>query len=143
MEVTKSPMTCCAPSSDRICCMTTEIASTLTTAGLGQSTAVSIGGDAVIGATDDYHGLDVRRASQRHVGIRLQRDDVATPPRSVLCDHDLGVGVEDPIRERVRAEATEDDRMHRADPGARQHRHGELGDHAHVDGDPVTLRHPQ
>lgn len=31
--------------------MTTEIASTLTAAGLGQSTAVSIGGDAIIGST--------------------------------------------------------------------------------------------
>lgn len=31
--------------------MTTEIAATLTTAGLGQSTAVSIGGDAIIGST--------------------------------------------------------------------------------------------
>ena len=31
--------------------MTTEIASTLTAAGLGQSTAVSIGGDAIIGTT--------------------------------------------------------------------------------------------
>jgi succinyl-CoA synthetase alpha subunit len=31
--------------------MTTEIASTLTAAGIGQSTAVSIGGDAIIGST--------------------------------------------------------------------------------------------
>ena len=31
--------------------MTTEIASTLTAAGLGQSTCVSIGGDAIIGST--------------------------------------------------------------------------------------------
>jgi succinyl-CoA synthetase alpha subunit len=31
--------------------MTTEIASTLTTAGLGQSTAISIGGDAIVGST--------------------------------------------------------------------------------------------
>jgi succinyl-CoA synthetase alpha subunit len=31
--------------------MTTEIANTLTAAGLGQSTAVSIGGDAIIGTT--------------------------------------------------------------------------------------------
>ena len=31
--------------------MTTEIASTLTAAGLGQSTAVSIGGDAIVGST--------------------------------------------------------------------------------------------
>jgi succinyl-CoA synthetase alpha subunit len=31
--------------------MTTEIANTLTAAGLGQSTAVSIGGDAIIGST--------------------------------------------------------------------------------------------
>jgi len=31
--------------------MTTEISSTLTAAGLGQSTAVSIGGDAIIGST--------------------------------------------------------------------------------------------
>jgi succinyl-CoA synthetase alpha subunit len=31
--------------------MTTEIASTLTAAGIGQSTAISIGGDAIIGST--------------------------------------------------------------------------------------------
>src|SRR5947207_8915262 len=31
--------------------MTTEISSTLTGAGLGQSTAISIGGDAIIGST--------------------------------------------------------------------------------------------
>ena len=31
--------------------MTTEIASTLTAAGMGQSTCVSIGGDAIIGTT--------------------------------------------------------------------------------------------
>jgi succinyl-CoA synthetase alpha subunit len=31
--------------------MTTEISSTLTAAGLGQSTAISIGGDAIIGST--------------------------------------------------------------------------------------------
>jgi succinyl-CoA synthetase alpha subunit len=31
--------------------MTTEIANTLTAAGLGQSTAVSIGGDAIVGST--------------------------------------------------------------------------------------------
>ena len=31
--------------------MTTEMSSTLTAAGLGQSTAVSIGGDAIIGST--------------------------------------------------------------------------------------------
>jgi succinyl-CoA synthetase alpha subunit len=31
--------------------MTTEIASTLTAAGIGQSTAVSIGGDAIVGST--------------------------------------------------------------------------------------------
>jgi len=39
--------------------MTTEIASTLTAAGLGQSTCVSIGGDAIIGGVD-------RLVSERH-----------------------------------------------------------------------------
>ena len=35
-------------------------------------------------------------------------------------------------------EAAEDDRVRRADPGAGEHRDRQLGDHRHVDGDPVA-----
>ena len=60
--------------------MTTEMSSTLTAAGLGQSTAVSIGGDAIIGSTyaelmplfeaddADRGDRDLHRAGRPHGG---------------------------------------------------------------------------
>ena len=44
-----------------------------------------------------------------------------------------------PAGERVGGEAAEDHRVRRADPGAGQHRDDGLGDHRHVDRDPVAL----
>ena len=49
--------------------------------------------------------------------------------------------VVDPHRQFMRGEPAEDDRMHRADPGAGQHRLQRLGDHRHVEDDAVALGH--
>ena len=53
--------------------------------------------------------------------------------------HDLRPGVVDAARQLVRREAAEHDRVHRAEPGARQHRDHGLGHHRHVDDHAVAL----
>ena len=58
------------------------------------------------------------------------------PPSAVT--HHLGLGVDDPVGQRVRREAPEHHRVHRPDAGAGQHGHRQLGDHRHVDGHPVA-----
>ena len=45
--------------------------------------------------------------------------------------------------ERLGGEAAEDDGVRRADAGAGQHGDGQLGHHAHVDGDAVALFHAE
>ena len=52
-------------------------------------------------------------------------------------------GVIDAHGEFVRGEPAEHNRVHRAQPGARQHRDHGLGDHRHVHHHPVALRHAQ
>jgi hypothetical protein len=89
------------------------------------------------------HVLDRRALQERVVGVRLERDDLTPAPRAVGGDQDLGLRVVDPVTQRLRAEPTEHDRMRGPDPGAREHRDRELGDHAKVDVDPVTLADPQ
>ena len=64
-----------------------------------------------------------------------------TPPRLDAAgrgDDDLRLRVLDPARELVGREAAEDDRVNRADPGAREHRDHRLGHHRHVDDDAVA-----
>ena len=51
--------------------------------------------------------------------------------------------VVDPQRELVRGEPAEDDRVDRAQPRAREHRHHGLGDHRHVDDDAVAVVHAE
>ena len=89
------------------------------------------------------HVLDRRALPNRLVRVRLQRDDLSTPPGAVGGDQDLGLRVVDPVPKGLGAEAAEHDRMRGADPRAREHRDRELGDHAEVDVDPVALADPQ
>ena len=81
-------------------------------------------------------GLRDRRVEQRLVG-----DD---PPRldAARCrDDHLRLRVVDPRRELVRREPAEDDRVHGPDPRAGEHGNDRLGDHRHVDDDPVAMPH--
>ena len=99
--------------------------------------------DRLIDALDDDHVLDRRRVGQRRIDVRLQHRRRAAPEPTVGRDHDLALGVVDAVDQRVRAEATEHDGVRRTDAGARQHRHRQLGDHRHVDGDAVALLHAE
>ena len=51
---------------------------------------------------------------------------------------DLRPAVVDAARQRLGREPAEDDRVGRPDPGAGEHRDRQLGDHRHVDRDPVA-----
>jgi hypothetical protein len=76
-----------------------------------------------------------RRVRHRFVGGLLERDGLAAAPGLVLGDEHLAAHVDHAARERVGREAAEDDGVRRSEARAREHRDGELGDHAHVDRD--------
>ena len=78
---------------------------------------------------------DPRRVGHRRVRGLLQRDGRAAAPRFVLGDEHLAAHVVRAVGERVGREAAEDDRVRRAEPGAGEHRDGQLRDHPHVDRD--------
>ncbi len=69
---------------------------------------------------------------------RLERRGGAAAVAAVGGDDDLGLAVLEPRGEGVGGEAAEDDRVRCADARAGQHRHDGLGDHRHVDRDPVA-----
>jgi hypothetical protein len=85
------------------------------------------------------HVLDRRALLERLVGVALERDDLAATVPAVGGDHDLRLRIVHPVAQRLGAEAAEDHRMHRADPGAGEHRDGGLGDEREIDADAVTL----
>ena len=57
-------------------------------------------------------------------------------------DHGLRLAIVDAHSEFTRRETSEHDGMHHTQPGTGEHRDGGLGDHRHVDDDPVALRYP-
>ena len=75
----------------------------------------------------------------RLVDRGLQRRGCAAAVAAVGGDHDLGLAVLEPGGQGVGGEAAEDHRVRGADARAGQHRHDRLGDHRHVDRDPVAL----
>jgi hypothetical protein len=93
----------------------------------------------VAGDPGDEHRVHVRAALERLVGVDLEGYRAAATTALVGGDHHLAVGVEDAVLQCVGGEATEHDRVDRADACAGEHRHGDLGDHRHVDRDPVAL----
>ena len=78
-------------------------------------------------------------ASSAASTLTFSPDGAPPPPTPVGGDHDLGLGVVDAVDERVGREPAEDHRVGGAEAGAGEHGHGQLGDHRHVDGDPVAL----
>ena len=86
---------------------------------------------------------DRRADRQRLVRIGLQRHLAAAAAAFIGGDQDRAFAVLDARGQAVRREAAEDDGMHRADPGAGQHRHRGLDDHRQVDADPVALLHAE
>ena len=99
--------------------------------------------DVVTRPPDDEDLLDRRRLGQRLVDHLLEGHGAAGPHRAVAGDQELGLGVVDAVPEGVGREAAEDHGVGGAEPGTGQHGHRQLGDHAHVDGHPVALGHPE
>jgi len=95
--------------------------------------------DVVLRAPQHEAALDRRRLVHRDVGALLQRHHVAATPRTVGRDEELRLGVVDAVAQRVGREPAEHHRVRGADARARQHRDGQLRDHAQVDVDPVAL----
>jgi len=73
------------------------------------------------------------------VDVVLEGDDLASPVAPVGGDDDLAAGIGDALDDGLGGESAEDHRVDRADPGAREHRDGQLGDHGHVDCDDVAF----
>lgn len=96
-------------------------------------------GDVLAGAAHDEDVFDVAGLLDGFVDGGFEGGGLAAAVAAVAGDDDLGVGVLDAGGERVGGEAAEDDGVGGADAGAGQHGDGGLGDHRHVDGDPVAL----
>ena len=82
----------------------------------------------------------VGQSSSASSACGLQRDGLAAAIAAVRRDEHLGATVVDAAAQGLGREATEDDRVGRPDPRARQHRDRQLRDHRHVDRDPVAGR---
>ena len=95
--------------------------------------------DLAAGAPHDEAGLDRGAARQRLIGIGLQRDLAPAAQPLVRGDEAVGIAILDAAHQALRREAAEDDAVDRPDARAGQHGEGGLGDHRHVDGDPVAL----
>ena len=99
--------------------------------------------DLVAAALHHDDVLDRRRLRHRLVGGRLEREHLAPPITAVGGHEHLGLGVVDPVGERLRRETSEHHAVGGADAGAGEHRHCRLGDHREVDVDPVALADAQ
>ena len=94
-------------------------------------------------APHDDDVLDGRCALERFVRHLLQRHRLSAAEAAVGRDQHFRGGVVDAIAQGHGAEPAEDDAVDRADARAREHRHGELGDHRQVDRDAVAAPHAQ
>ncbi len=95
------------------------------------------------GALVDDHVLHARAGLQRFFDRGKQFHFGAAAVGSVLRDDAGRLRVVNAVDQRVGRESAEDDGVRRADAGAGQHGDGQLGRHAHVDGDAVTFLHPK
>ena len=99
--------------------------------------------DVLPGAPDDEDGRDVGAALERLVEGLLEPAGLAAPVAAVGGDDDLGLRVGDPVDQRLRGEAAEDDRVRGAEAGAGQHRDDRLGDHRQVEAHAVAGLHAE
>ncbi len=99
--------------------------------------------DVVAAPLEHHHVFDVGKFRAGLVDVGLQGDHASASPGAVAGQDHLAVRIVHPIHDRTGAEAAEDHGVGRTDPGAGQHRDRDLGHHAHVDGDDVTLAHAE
>jgi len=95
--------------------------------------------DVIAGALYHQAGVYIGAGLQRLVGVDLERYRASTAHALVGSDHGLAVGIEDTILQRFGREAAEHNGVNRADAGTGEHGVGRLGNHRHVDADPVAF----
>ena len=95
------------------------------------------------GPLEHDHVLHGRRFLQRLIDVFLEGQSRSTPPAAVGGDHGHGLGVFIPVGDRLAGEPAEDHGVHRADPGAGEHRDHEFGRHRHVDRDDLAGLDPE
>ena len=89
-------------------------------------------------AANDNGVLDRRCFFERLVGDLLELNDASTAESAVGGDEQACVCIVDAIPQRLGRKAAEDDRVHRTNTSARQHRDGQLRNHRQVNGDAVA-----
>jgi len=114
------------------------------TGGVGHALVVPdvtpiVPGDVGTGVADHQGGMDVGAALQGLVHLFLQGNGATATAALVGGDHHAAVGVEDAILERFRGETSEHHGMDGPNAGTGKHGIGGLGNHRHVDTDPVSL----
>ncbi len=87
----------------------------------------------------DQDVRDVGALLERIIHDLLGSDQLAAALALVRRDHDLGLRINDPVAQRIRGEAGEDDRVHGSDTGAGQERNEGFGNHGKVDGHGIPL----
>jgi hypothetical protein len=75
------------------------------------------------------------------IHIVFERDNLAAAEAAIGGDDRRGAAVLDAVFDRLRAEPAKDDAVHRADARARQHGHGGLRHHGHVNDDAILRLH--
>jgi len=96
-------------------------------------------GDRLLALEDDDDVGSVARTPDGRVEEGLVVDDARRLDAAGGREDHLGLGVVDPGRQLGRGETAEDDRVDRPDPRAREHPDDRLGDHRHVDDDPIAF----
>lgn len=76
---------------------------------------------------------------QRRVAQGLQVERLLPTPSPIGRDQQLGLAIEHAFRQRIRRESGKDNRVHGTDASTSQHRNGQLQNHGHINGDPITL----
>ena len=95
-------------------------------------------GDVATGSLNDDNFFDGRRFFETRINGDFQRYFFATTPATIGRHDQLCLSIVIPIRHGVGAEASENDRVCRTDPGTGQHGDGQFRDHRHVERNAVA-----
>ncbi|CCK04012.1 hypothetical protein BN129_2760 [Cronobacter sakazakii 701] len=97
--------------------------------------------DVSAGALKHHHMLHAGDAGvfQRVIDVFLQRNRTTSAHAFIRSDNETRAGVDNASGDGLRRKATENDRVHRANAGAGEHRNGGFRHHRHIDSDHVAF----
>ena len=97
--------------------------------------------DGLAGVADDEVGGHGGAFAEGLVDDGLEAQALGAPLHAVAGDHAHRTGILDAVGEAAGGEAGEDHAVHRANPGAGEHRHGQLRHHGQIERHAVALLH--